>query len=527
MSQQVSVAPRRPGLLLAFVCAGIFMVYLDSTIVNIALPQIGADLGGGVTQLQWVVDIYALTFASLLLTSGALGDIAGRRRIFLVGLIGFTAASAWCALSGSIGMLLVARGVQGAFGSGLIPISLALVTQLYTEPAKRAKMIGLWAGLGGLALAGGPVIGGALLAHYSWQSIFWVNIPLGVISAVALVRLLPTNQPKVEQHIDPVGQVLLIVSISLLTYGLIEGNSRGWSSALILGALIASLVAILAFISWQARAPRPLIPRSFFRNQTLAAACAVNFLGLFGLFGTIFLMSLYLQSINGLSAISSGLRFLALTGAIMVASAIAPVVAGRIGARATIVAGSLFSAAALGLLFRLNVGDGFNSYGWPLMLLGIGVSLCGAPATIALLASVSDNRAGTASGVSNTFRQVGGVFGVAISGAVVLRHMRVSLAPDIAALPTGQGVKDRMLAAVGRGDTSTLRQLPAAVRTTIAPRISTEFVAGMHWAFVVSAAGALLGGLVALRFFQAASTAPASSRNPKHAPPPAVVATVD
>jgi DHA2 family methylenomycin A resistance protein-like MFS transporter len=508
MSQQAST-PTRPGLVLAFVCAGIFMVYLDSTIVNIALPQISADLGGGVTKLQWVVDVYALAFASLLLTSGALGDILGRRRVFLVGLVGFTAASAWCALSGSIEMLLTARAVQGAVGAGLIPISLAFVTQLYTEPAKRAKMIGLWAGLGGLALAGGPVIGGALLENYSWESIFWVNIPLGIISVIALYLLLPKTQPKVVQHLDPIGQLLLIIAVGVLTYGLIEGNSRGWSDSLIIGSFVVSAVSLVVFVVWQARSSRPLIPETFFRNRTLAAACAVNFLGLFGLFGAIFLMSLYLQSINGLTAIEAGVRFLALTLAIMVASGLAPLVAARLGARITIVLGSLFSAGGLIGLYGLEVADGFGAYWWAFVLIGIGVSLCGAPATIALLASVPDNRAGTASGVSNTFRQVGGVFGVAVGGAVVLRHMRVSLTPDVEALPIPQAAKDQMLDAIGRGDSSAMGNLPQAIRATISSRVSAEFVVGMHWAFVVAAVGALLGGVVALLFFRTPETAAA------------------
>ncbi|MBI1758700.1 MAG: DHA2 family efflux MFS transporter permease subunit [Actinobacteria bacterium] len=509
---------RRRALMLVFLCAGIFMVYLDSTIVNVALPEIQAGLGGGVTQLQWVVDSYALAFASLLLTSGVAGDIVGRRRLFLLGLGGFTAASVLCALSGSIGMLLAARTIQGAVGSGLIPVSLALVTQLYADPATRAKMIGLWAGVGGLALAAGPVLGGALLAHLGWQSIFWVNLPIGVVSVFALLRLLPDTQHRIEQHIDPLGQLLLILTTGSLTYALIEGNARGWSSPVIVTVLAVAAVALTGFVGWEVRTARPLLPLAFFRNPTFAAACAVNFFGLFGLFGAIFLMTLYLQTINGLSAIQTGVRFLALTVAIMVASAVAPGLAKRFGARATIVAGSLFTTVGLLGLTGLAVGSEFDRYGWSLALLGVGVSLAGAPATIALLATVPDGRAGTASGVSNTFRQVGGVFGVAMAGAVVLRHLRVGLAPAVQALPISGAAKEQTLAALGRGDASVLRGLPAGVREEVTARAAQEFVAGMHGAFAVAAAGGLLSGVVALAYIRAgresAVADPADLRQP-------------
>jgi EmrB/QacA subfamily drug resistance transporter len=486
------------GALLTFVCAGIFMVYLDSTVVNVALPKIQASLGGGVTELQWVVDAYALALASLLLTSGAAGDIVGRRRMFLLGLVGFTVSSVACALSTSIDALLIARAVQGAVGAGLIPISLALITQLYTEPAKRAAMIGLWAGIGGLALAAGPVIGGALLDEYGWESIFWINVPIGVLSTLGLFRLLPDTQVRVRQNLDPVGQVLFIVAIGLLTYGLIEGNGQGWTSLLIIGVFAGAAVTLAAFLWWQVRTPTPLLPLSFFRNVMFAAACAVNFLGLFGLFGIIFLMTLYLQTINGLSPIETGIQLLALTVSIMVASAIAPMVAKRLGTRTTVVVGSAVTLLGCLGLTRLAVGSGFGTYAWALALLGIGVSLCGAPATIALLGSVPADRAGTASGVSNTFRQIGGVFGVAMAGAVVLQHLKSSLTPVVSALPIPDGLKQTLVDAIGRGDVTPLRALPAGLREAAITRAQEEFVNGMHIAAVIAGAGGLVAGVVAL-----------------------------
>ena len=486
------------GAMLVFLCAGIFMVYLDSTVVNVALPEIQASLGGGVTELQWVVDAYALALASLLLTAGAAGDIIGRRRMFLLGLIGFTLASVACALATSIEALLIARTIQGAVGAGLIPISLAFITQLYRDPGKRAAMIGLWAGVGGLALAAGPVIGGALLDRYGWQSIFWINVPIGVLSTTALYVLLPRTQQRVRQNLDPIGQLLFIVAIALLTYGLIEGNGRGWDSLLIIAVFVGAAIALAAFIRWQLRTAQPLLPLTFFRSPMFAAACAVNFLGLFGLFGVIFLMTLYLQTINGLTPIETGVQLLALTVSIMVASALAPLLAKRWGTRATITVGSLVTMVGCLGLTGLQVGSDFWTYGWALALLGIGVSLTGAPATIALLASVPGDRAGTASGVSNTFRQIGGVFGVAMAGAVVLQHLKSSLTPTVQALPIPAAAKDTLLEAIGRGDVNSLGGLPADLRQQAAAQAQLEFVNGMHIACIVAGAGGLVAGVVAL-----------------------------
>jgi DHA2 family methylenomycin A resistance protein-like MFS transporter len=508
---QPEAGRRGHGALLTFVCAGIFVVYLDSTVVNVALPKIQADLGGGVAQLQWIVDIYALAFAALLLTSGAIGDILGRRRMFLIGLVGFTAASVACALATSVEALLVARAVQGAAGSGLIPISLALITQLYTDPARRAKMIGLWAGIGGLALAAGPVIGGTLLDHYSWQSIFWINVPIGVVAIGALFRLLPRTQTPMRQSLDPLGQLLFIAAAGSFTYGLIEGNARGWTSPLIVACFAGAAVTLAGFLWWQARNPQPLLPLVFFRDRVFAAACAVNFLGIFGLFSVIFLMTLYLQTINGLTPIQTGVRFLALTVSIMVASAVAPAVAKRFGTRLAIIAGSVCTVAGCLGLTRLEVGSSFGSYGWALILLGVGVSLCGAPATIALLATVSADRAGTASGVSNTFRQIGGVFGVAMAGAVVLRHLRSSLTPAVQALPLPAGTRQSLLDAIGRGDVAPLRVLPEPLRQDMIGRAAQEFVNGMHGAVVVAALGGLVSAVVALIWLRAPRTPAAAA----------------
>lgn len=415
-----SLSGSRRSLVLALLCAGIFVVYLDSTIVNVALPTIGRDLRVSISGLQWIIDAYVLTFACLLLSAGVAGDVFGRKRVFLVGLAGFTALSAVCAIAPSVGALTAARAAQGAFGSVMMPISLALVTGLYADPAARARAIGIWAGVGGLALAVGPVAGGALVDHYGWQSIFWLNVPVGVITGLGLVRFLPATAPRATaRHFDLVGQILFITGAALLTYALIEGGPDGWGSPGIVSAFVAAAIAWASFLWWETRATAPMLPPRILRNATVLAVCGVNLVLFFGLYTTLFLLTLHLQKAQGLTAAATGVRFLALTIAIMVASFLGPIVASRTGPRITVTAGALIAAVGLAGLTGLSADTGFFSYAWGLVLIGAGGSLAGAPATVVLLSSVPANLAGTASGTYQTFRQIGAVLGVAVAGALI------------------------------------------------------------------------------------------------------------
>jgi EmrB/QacA subfamily drug resistance transporter len=507
----------RKGLLLAFLCFGVFMVYLDATIVNVALPDIQKDLSADITQLQWIIDAYTLTFACLLLTSGTLGDILGRKRLFLGGLVGFTLSSVVCALSGSIGVLLAARAVQGICGSIMIPVSLALVSAAYTEPAARARAIGIWAGLGGLALSAGPVLGGLLVDRYGWQSIFWVNLPIGVVAIAVLPRLLTENRGARGRRLDPAGQLLFIAAIAALAYAMIEGNNHGWGSAPIVGSFAGSAAALLLFVLWELRQADPMLPLGLFRNPVVVVAGTVNFLSLFGLFAAIFQLTLYLQSVNGLSTIQTGVRFLALTVPIMIASFVASVMAAKVGSRWPIVVGSVLSAGGLYGFTHLEVGTGFGGYWWALVLLGIGVSLTGAPATVALLGSVPAAQAGTASGVSNTFRQVGAVFGVALSGALLLRRLGDGLPDALAGVPMPDAVRTRTVELLADGDLSRVAQLPAGLRQPVLAAVGPVYVDGLHLMMNVAAVGTLAGGLCALLFLRSGHTpAPAAPAETSH-----------
>lgn len=521
MTETDSRANSGTALLLTFICIGIFMVYLDSTIVNVALPDIQRDLSTGLTQMQWIIDAYALVVACLLLTAGTLGDIYGRKRIFLGGLVGFLAASALCALAPDYNFLLAARVLQGVAGSVMIPVSLALVSATYPQPAARARAIGVWAGIGGLALAAGPVLGGVLVDAFGWQSIFWVNVPFGLVALAVLLAKLPESKSPTQRRADVFGQVVFVVAMAGLVYGLIEASTRGWSDPVILGAFAVAALALVLFVIWELNQDDPMLPMNLFRSPVLIVAGAVNFLGLFGLFGSIFLLTFYLQQVNGLSTTETGIRFLALNVAIMVFSYLASVLAAKLGPKIPILIGSVTSAAGLIRLAGLEPGTGFADYWWAMALLGAGVSLVGAPATVALLASVRPEQAGTASGVSNTFRQVGSVFGVALVGTLLVRHLSDAVPGALATVGLNPTQRTQAIVSLSHGDLASISDLPAQLQGPVMDAVAPIFTDGLRIGFTAAAIGTLIGGLFALVILPGRKKRTGtSSPGARHIPPP-------
>ncbi|HEX6779131.1 MAG TPA: DHA2 family efflux MFS transporter permease subunit, partial [Ktedonobacterales bacterium] len=298
---------------LAVTCIGLFMVLLDMTIVNVALPTIQSDLNASLSGLQWVVDAYTLPFAALLLTAGTLGDRYGRKRVFLVGLVGFTLGSALCGLAPNLGLLIAGRVLQGAGGAALSPGSLSLLAAAFPDNRERTQAIGIWAGISGLALAAGPLIGGLLIQVSSWPAIFFVNLPIGAVALIFGWRILAESRNPDARRVDVPGQALVIAGLGALTYALIEGESDGWTSPLILSLLAGAAVLLVAFFIVEARVREPLLPLQLFKNAVFSTANAAATLLGFALIGTVFFMSQYFQSVQGYSALGSGLRTLPAT----------------------------------------------------------------------------------------------------------------------------------------------------------------------------------------------------------------------
>lgn len=422
--------PSGPGFTLAAAVLGFFVVTLDAVVVNVALPSIRGDLGGGVTGLQWVVDGYVLMFAALLLSAGALSDRVGARRAFAGGLSLFVAASAACGLAPSLGALVAARFVQGAAAAVLMPSSMALIHQTYADAAKRARAVAVWAMGGAVASSSGPVLGG-FLSLVSWRLIFGINIPVG---AVALALLAWTaRSPHRKVPFDRVGQVTAVLAMGGLTYGAIEAGAVGLTAPRVLTAFVVAVVALAAFLAAQARGAHPMVPPELFRSTNVSVAVAVGFAFIVGYYGLPFVMSLYLQQLRGLSPLATGLAFLPM---MLVGAALTPFsarLAERLGARLLIGGGLVLMTAGMMLLAVV----GSTTPVWVLAVLMVLVGLAGPlvspPVTAVLLNSVPGQRAGTASGVFNTSRQVGGALAVAVFGALLahpgafLQGLRTSL----------------------------------------------------------------------------------------------------
>jgi EmrB/QacA subfamily drug resistance transporter len=402
---------------LGAVAFGLFMIMLDNTVVNVALPAIQRDLGVGLSELQWIVTGYALTFAALMLTGGKLADHYGRRLIFVVGLAIFTLASLGCGLAESGDVLIEARVVQGVGAALMNPATLSIISATF-PPEQRGMAIGIWAGVSALALAIGPLVGGLLTDHLDWSWIFFVNVPVGILAVAASFLVIEESRDTSEERrLDLPGQLAGGLGLFALTYGLIEANTYGWTSARILGAFAVAAAALALFL-WLERVQRvPMLDLGLFRNGTFAGANAVILLVALAMFGVFFFVSLYMQNILGFSAVETGAAFLPMTVLIILVAPLAGKTSDRIGSRWLMTTGMVLIGLQLLYLSRLGVDETFWDLLPGLLVGGVGMALVMTPSAAAAVRSVPVDQAGVGSAVLNAFRQVGGSLGIAVMGA--------------------------------------------------------------------------------------------------------------
>jgi EmrB/QacA subfamily drug resistance transporter len=402
---------------LAIVSVALFMAVLDNLVVSVALPTIHRDLGASIQSLEWTVNAYVLAYAVLLLTGAALGDRFGRKRMFLVGLTVFTAASALAGLARSTDLLVAARAVQGAGAAILTPLTLTLLAEAF--PAERRGMaIGVWSGISGIAVAIGPLVGGAVVQGISWHWIFWLNVPIGVVLAPLAMRQLAESRGP-NGSLDLPGLALAVSGAFGVVFGLIRAQALGWTSATVLGSLILGSVLLAGFIAWERRAPEPMLPMEFFAKRSFAVTNIVSLSMYFGMFGSIFFLSQYLQDVLGNTPLQAGLKLLAWTGATMLVAPLAGVFSEKLGSRPFMFAGLSLQAGALAWLAAIT--STHQTYGQeiiPFVMAGAGMALVFAPSANAVLASVRTEQAGQASGANNAIRELGGVLGVAVLASV-------------------------------------------------------------------------------------------------------------
>ena len=409
------------SLTLAAMSLGYGVVQLDVTIVNTALNAIGISLGGGVTELQWVVSAYTIAFAAFILTAGALGDRIGAKRVFMAGFALFTAASVGCALAPNATVLILARCVQGLAAAILVPNSLALLSHAYTEEKARGRAVGIWAAGASLALTAGPFVGGALIALVGWRSIFLVNLPIGLAGLYLAWRFADETTRTAEREIDLPGQIAAIVALGSLAGAIIEAGALGWSHSLVIAGFAAFAAFAILFVWREARAAQPMLPLALFGNRMFALTSLIGLLVNVAIYGLIFVLSLYFQQVNGLSVFMTGLAFVPMMGAVLPVNLIAPRLAERIGAPATIAAGALLSAVGCLALLGIEADTGYWSTCLQLIAMSTGLGLLVPPLTSTLLGSVEKSRSGVAAGVLNATRQTGSVLGVALFGSLVGR----------------------------------------------------------------------------------------------------------
>jgi DHA2 family methylenomycin A resistance protein-like MFS transporter len=484
-------------LTLLAMCFALFMAMLDNTVVNVALPHIQDDLSAGVSGLQWIVDAYVLFFASFLLTGGTLGDIFGRKRLFLAGVVTFTVGSLLCGLAPSTGFLIVSRAIQGLGAAALMPGSLSILTHTFPDPRERAQAIGMWAGISGLALALGPVVGGTLVDTLGWQWVFFLNIPIGIAAVFVVTRVVHESKHPEGRHVDLPGQVLAIGWLGSLTYALIEGNGKGWSSPLILSLLVAAGVGLVAFLLVERRSTSPMLQLSFFRNPTFAAANTVAAMVSFGMFGMFFFLSLYLQNVLRYSAVGAGVRLLPTTGAIILTAPIAGRIAGKIGSRIPMTVGLALCGTSLLILHSVSATSTYGQFWFALPIMGLGMGLTMAPMTAAVMGTVPPQRSGMASATTNASREVGGVFGIALLGAILTARFKASLGTALTTLGLPAGAREQLVFRATHGG---FGSGGGRVPTAIGRAIGTSFVDGMHVALLVASLALFVGSLVAFTF---------------------------
>jgi EmrB/QacA subfamily drug resistance transporter len=491
-------------LALATLCAVLFLTFLDNTIVSVGLANIQSDLHAGVTSLQWVVNGYALTFASFMLVAGMLGDLLGRKRIMLVGVGIFCGGSVLCAVAGGVGWLIAGRVIMGVGAAASEPGTLSIIRHVYPDRETRADALGIWAAVSGLALALGPVIAGVLVGFSSWRAIFWFNLGFGVVAFALAAAFVPESSDHEGRSIDVAGFIFGAAFLSTLSLAVIQGETAGYRSPGIVALFVLSGVAGIVFVVTEHRSRSPMLDLAMFRRPPFSGSMFVAFVAYFGTFSIFFFTALYLQVVVNASAYQTAVDFLPMAAGLILASALTGPVVARIGARLPMTIGCLLAGTGI-LVASAVLGPhvGFGTLGWVLPLAGIGIGVLLVPVTSVPLTVVRPERSGMAASATNTSREMGAVFGVAILGAIVNAKLTGDLAARLKALGIPPNFQSLVLHAVqtggasGSAASSAEHSKVAAIATKVINAAYDAFGSGLHVALDLSGALILAGAVVA------------------------------
>ncbi|MFJ9610575.1 MFS transporter [Kitasatospora sp. NPDC101176] len=486
---------RRPLLVLATVCLAAFAINLDTTIVNVALPDLSRQLGAGTRDLQWVVDGYNLAFATLVLTAGSLGDRFGRRPALLLGLAGFAVTSVLGSAAGSPGPLIAARFAMGACAAVIFPTTLSIITNTFPDRRSRAKAVGVWGAVTGLGVAVGPVVGGLLLAHFSWPSVFLALVPVALLALVAAWRWVPESNDPASARLDPAGLAASSAAIGVLVYTLIEAPDRGWSAPASIAGFAAAIALTAVFVRIERGRAHPMIDLTLFRTPAFSAASGSVTVAFFALFGFIFLVTQYFQFIRGYGTLSTGVRILPVALTIALGSIGGVALVGRLGTRAVVTTGLVLLGTSFAWISTSSAFTGYPQVVGQMVLIGLGLGLTTAPATESILSVLPPAKAGVGSAVNDATREAGGTLGVAVLGSVFTSLYASHLTTTaFAALPP------RVAADAGHSVASALGTAAAAgptERGQLLDAVRAAFMDGFHVACLVAAGVCLLGAVAA------------------------------
>lgn len=500
---EVPVPPGVRATALAVLCVSVLMVNLDNTILNVALPTLVRDLNAGSSDLQWIVDAYMIVFAGLLLTAGSLADRIGRKRTFLAGLVLFAAGSAWAAFSGSVGLLIAARASMGIGGALMIPSTLSIITDMYRDPRERQRAISLWAGTTGFGVALGPIIGGLLLTHFWWGSVFLVNVPIAIVGLVAGAWLVPNSRNADALAPDLIGTLLSIAGIGLVLWAIIEAPTEGWSSALVLGVGAAGLAVLAVFATLELHSTHPMLQLGFFRDRAFGAAIPSVMTVSFGLFGSLFVLTQFLQFSLGYSPLAAGVRVLPAAGAIVVIAPLSAVGVRFLGPKVTMAGGMVLIAAGLWLVSGITASTTFGGIVPGMVALGAGAGLALPTASGSVVGSVARQHSGVASATNSTALQVGGAVGVAVVGSLLSTRYSNDITASVSAARAAASIPHSVMTAIQSslgGALEVAQRLPGATGQLLAHAARSAFASGVDLGMLTAAGVAVAGFLIAAAF---------------------------
>ncbi len=493
---QPQVRERR-WLLLGVLCLSLVMVVMAVSSLNVAIPTIQRELGASATTLQWIVDAYALVFAGLLLTAGALGDRFGRRKALLMGLAVFGAGALVSGLAGSASVIIVGRGIQGIGAALVMPATLSLITAIF-PPEERQRAIAIWVGFAGAGAAIGPIVSGALLERFWWGSAFLVNVPVIIVTAVAVAMYSPESRDDAATPLDPRGALLSLTGLGALLFAIIEGPERGWTDPFVVTTFVAAAALITLFVLWERIAEHPMLPLKFFADRRFSVGSAVVTTSFFVMFGFFFLFSMYLQFARGYSPLDAGLATLPMAATFMIVSPRSAGLVERLGSGTTITVGFLIIAAGMGGLAFVGVGTPYLALVAIMILLATGMSVVAAPATTGIMSSVPLAKAGVGSAMNDTTREVGGALGIAVFGSIVNSGYRAAM--DVGGLDLPAGAAEQATESAGAAG-QVAAQLGGQGGATLVDRAATAFTDAMNVTATISMAMLVVAAVVVSRTF--------------------------